>query len=205
MNTVIYQILFQFVAALFFAGSLLAIAFGLGLLLRPEAMMRISDSMSRWISTRSLLKPVERPRDADTVLHRHRRMLGAIVMFGALFSIVGLSAVDDDQLARLAQGPHLPQQTAEIVAASAKWFLLCGNAVAVAVGIGLVFFPGQLARVEMRANKWYSVRRHTRAMNTMHMGVDRWVQAHPRIAGTAMIVLGLLIAASLAAFAFGRY
>lgn len=204
MNPIYSQILYQFIAALFFAGSILAIVVGLGLLLRPGVVMRISEATSRWISPRSLLKPIERPRDAEPSLHRHRRLLGAAAVLGALFSIVGLLGVDEVQLARLMQGRHLPPQTAEIIAASAKWFLMCGNAVAALVGIGLLFFPELLARIESRANRWYSVRRHTRAIDAMHLGVDRWVQAHPRMAGSVMLAMGILIAASLGAIALGR-
>lgn len=198
------QMVTQFIAALFFAGSILAMAIGIALLLRRTALLSASGVMNRWVSTRSLLRPAEIPRDAEPVMHKHRRLLGAAVILGAAFSLVGLIRLDEVFLVRLAQDLHTPPHLVEIVATSAKWFLVSGNAAALLVGIGLLFFPEPLAKVEARANKWYSLRRHTRALNTMHLGLDQWILAYPRPAGLVILLLGTLIAVRLGLFLLGR-
>ena len=68
---------------LFFA--LVGILIGLGLLLRPQVIISINNSLNAWVSTRKLMRRLERLRDTTELFLRMRFVWG---LFFILLSLV---------------------------------------------------------------------------------------------------------------------
>jgi hypothetical protein len=186
------------------AGSVLGIAVGLGLLLRSAATLRFLATMNNWVSTRRVLKPLEIPRSVGSPTGRKPRWNGLVlVLAGAYVSIV-LWHLDGARLASaMAHGARYPVVTGILLNAM-RWFMVAGGLTAVAVGVMLLFFPRAYPAIEARANHWYSTRRVITSGDGLHMTLDRWVEAHPRAAGTIIACLSVIAALAFAALIFSR-
>lgn len=182
-----------------FIGSLFAIVIGTGLILRSAAMFRFFGVMNRWVSTRKILKPVEIPRNTDAAMHRQRRTIGSMFILGAGFSFVLLIKEFDVAAIVLVFQRSMAPTAVEIAARTAKWVLLVGDVLAIAVGIAMIAVPEALAKLEARSNEWYSVRRHDRNFDQMHMHVDGWVETYPRAIGWSIVLLSVFVVVNLGA------
>ena len=185
-------------------GSAFGTVFGVGIAVRANWCVRMNELMSRWISTRLMLKPVEVPRDTQRALYRHHRLLGALVLAGAAYALAVLATLPDlrglaVQLAKRSN-PHVME-----VYLRAGWaFLLVGNAAALLAGLALLLRPSLLKGVEAWANRSISLRSVGRFLETMNYAPDRLVQTYPRVAGTLIAVGSLWVAAHLTVTLFAQ-
>ena len=75
-----------------------------------------------------------------------------------------------------------------------------------AVGASMLFFPGRLAALEARLDKWYSTRHLLPPTGeSMRYPLDRVVEGAPRAAGWAITAASLLVAVAMAVLLAGRY
>jgi len=185
-------------------GSAFGTVFGVGIAVRANWCVRMNELMSRWISTRLMLKPVEVPRDTQRALYRHHRLLGALVLAGAAYALAVLATLPDlrglaVQLAKRSN-PHVME-----VYLRAGWaFLLVGNAAALLAGLALLLRPSLLKGVEAWANRSISLRSVGRFLETMNYAPDRLVQTYPRVAGTLIAAGSLWVAAHLTVTLFAQ-
>ena len=188
-----------------FLGSVFAIIVGSALIVRSAAMFRLFGVMNRWVSMRKVMRPVEIPRNADAALHRQRRTLGAVFIVGAALSLIVIIRGFDVAAVVAAFHGGMAPVAIEMTARTAKWVLVAGDVLAIAVGIAMIAIPGALAGFEARANEWYSVRKYDRNVDSMHMDVDTWAQTYPRAFGWSMVLLSLFIFVNLGAVVLSRY
>jgi hypothetical protein len=85
-----------------------------------------------------------------------------------------------------------------------RWFMIVFGSLACLVGILLGFSPKTLQTVEAHANRWYSMRRVTAPLETPHPTLDRWVEAHPLIAGWSITLGALIVVISSGIILFGE-
>jgi len=170
------------------------ILLGLGLIARNESLLRLLERLNHWTSLRRALKPLEVPREIEQGVRKHPRGLGVVILVGAAFSLYFLllrvSAADFTALltARPTQGALL------WFANSLRWALIGANAIALAIGIVLAFFPQMMGPLAASANRWISSRRLTMKADEMDLTLDLVVRAYPRLAGT-LIAIGALVPA----------
>jgi hypothetical protein len=192
------QVVLPSLALFGLAVSLLGIAVGLGLLLRTAATLRFFGTMNRWVSTRRSLKPLEIPRSIGSPTARKPRWNGLVLVIAGAYVSVVLWQLDGSKLAfAMPQGTRYAVMTG-IVFSALRWFMVAGGLAVVAVGVMLLFFPGAYPAFEARANRWYSTRQALSGGDSMHMGLDRWVERFPRAAGLLIACLSLV-----SALAFG--
>lgn len=174
-----------------FIGGIFGFMVGLGLVFRSEAMFRMFDAMNRWVSFRRAFKPMEVPRDSSAFIDRYRRLIAAVVVAAAVFTLYNLLFKLNVARSALAIGTHLklPVNWVEWLLSSVVWFLLIGNTIAIAVGAMLVLAPAPLARLELASARWISTRRIMKATDSMHDEPDRWVHQSPRTVGAVLAVL----------------
>jgi hypothetical protein len=203
-NVLWSQVVLPSLAVFGLAGSVLGIAVGLGLLLRSAATLRFLGTMNRWVSTRRILKPLEIPRNVGSATARKPRWNGLVlVLAGAYVSIV-LWHVDGAKLASaMTHGARYAVST-EILLKAMRWFMVVGGLTAMAVGVMLLFFPRAYLAVEARANRWYSTRQALTGGDSMHLTLDRWVEAYPRLAGALIACLSVIAAAAFAVLVLSR-
>jgi hypothetical protein len=203
-QSTLLQLLLPALLIFLFAGSLVAILIGAGLILRAEAMFRLFGSMNRWVSMRKALRPVEIPRNLTIGSKLGPLLLGITFAFGAAISIVALlRTYEVATVAAIFKG-SLPPVLLELAAQGAKWILLVGNAFALVAGLMLMFLPDAFARLAAKTDHWYSSRKFDKDMEAMNVTLDRWVQASPRAAGWILIVLGAFVVVNLAGMIFGK-
>jgi len=147
--------------------------------------------MNRWVSMRRALKPFEAPVHVPGAAAYARWFGVLLVAIGAYAAVVLLGSFDVQRLALLFKVD--PRYSLAVFGLAAlKWLLVVGSAAAVFTGLMLLFFPRAWRRLEERANRWYSTRNLEIAGDTVHMSLERMVEAHPRAAGGVILVLSLV-------------
>ena len=87
---------------------------------------------------------------------------------------------------------------------SATTLLVIGSLVAMVVGLILAFFPRLLGRLEAGSNRWISSRQLIKGVDKMHLPLDRWFAASPRVFGILLALAALVLAPIAATFLFGH-
>jgi hypothetical protein len=192
-NPVVSGLLVPFVLRTFLVFGVLAIIVGIGLIISPQRMRRLFDSLNRWVSTTLFFQRAEVPRDADQVLTRHRYWFAAFVSIGSLYALFGLLAVFNlDAFLTLANA-HQKYRAFAWGVQIFWWLLVLGNVLALVVGLMEAVAPAQLERLSRLSNRWISPRILAgETADRMHMGLDNWVGRFPRFSG-AVIAAGALI------------
>jgi hypothetical protein len=182
-------------------------AFGLGVLMlaAPRQLSAVFKFSNRWISTRKLTKPLERPRQTERAMLRYPRALGAILLASAALILIkgtifvtGMSVADGGRLlARLYGDVDVSSGLWESLWISLIAFIMLGALTAVVVGLMALFRLDQLRRWAGSANRWISTRKMTKPLNTPHYHLDQLVVARPRLWGGVISVLALFSAVVL--------
>lgn len=191
-NPMVLQILLDSVCWFFLVFGIVGVAVGIGLVLIHARMQRLFAFLNRWVSMRRSTRALAIPHDPGAAEQRFRYWLGAVFVLLPAFSLfVLLTKVDADKLAA-ALRLNVPMAFAAAILDSARWLLIAGSLLAIAVGVMLIFFPKALHAIETRTNRWYSTRNMSRAGEVERMGFDAWVERHPRAMGLA-IALGAFV------------
>lgn len=170
-------------------GCVLGLAVGVMLLVGSARVFGWNERMNRWISTRQAMRPLEEPRDVKRFLYRRHRVFGILVFAGALYTLdVLVFGYRTGPLVRAFRG-LADQGILEIVFDSVRWFLVAGNLAALLAGVILCFRPSLLKGLEVWADRRYSARKPTKPLEEMHYDADRFVQAHPKLVGS-LVLLG---------------
>ena len=193
MAKLLYNIIweaFQWVAL--FGGGL-GLVTGVALVANSALVFRVSERMNRWISTRQAMRPLEEPILLERAIYRSHRVIGTLLLAGALFTLYVL-------LLRL-KGPELVSLLRQFfgapvalwIANSLRLFLIVVNVAAALIAIAMVFRPSLLKGLESWANRRYSGRQATRVWEIPRPGADPIVQAHPRLVGAILGLAGLYV------------
>lgn len=202
--------LYYFVLLLVF-GNLFAFSIGVIMLAAPRQLKALFKFSNRWISTRKMTKPLEKPRAADLTLLRYPRVLGAVLLASAALILIkgtifvtGLSAADGGKLLALLYGDG----EASVMLWESLWisliiFIVLGTVMAIVVGWMSLFRQGQLKHWAENANRWVSTRRATKSLDTPRYPLDELVVAQPRLWGGLITALALFSAGVLWWFVLG--
>lgn len=189
------QFLIPFFIRFFFITGLAGLAFGVGLMLVPQRMHHVHETMNRWVSLRHGMKWLEVPRDVDAALHRVFRRALLPILALVLYSMFVLSTQVQAGMAAAALGVDraVDASVAHILLETLRWFLVVGGAFVVGLAIVLWFFPQALPAIELRANRWLSTRNWLQGVDVMHMGIDTWLRRHPRATGLVVATGALVV------------
>ena len=191
-NYLVDQLLIPFVLLFFIVAGIVGIALGVCLIAGSARTLRFLGTTNRWVSLRNALKPMEEPHDIDKAVYGHRRWFGAAFAVGGAFAIFMLLARVEVAAVVSALGRNATPVIAAWIVESLRWILVGGGALAVVIGVMLVFSTGALRALEARVNRWYSPRQLGKGADTMHLTLDTWVETFPRTAGW-MLALGASI------------
>lgn len=192
-------------------GNLLASVIGVIMLAAPRHLKALFQFSNRWISTRKMTKPLEKPRPADHILLRYPRVFGAILLVSAALILVkgtifvtDLSAADGGKLLRDLYGDVSVSNGAwESLWISLVAFIVLGTLTAIGVGLMSLFRVGQLLHWARDANRWISTRKMTKPLDTPYYFLDELIVAQPRLWGGAITALALFSAVVLWWFVLG--
>ncbi len=181
------------------AGAALGLVIGIVLLVDSERALRWNAHMNRWISTGNALSVLDRPRDIKRLIYRWHRVVGLLVIAGALYSVNVLAfGFGTEPLVRSFRDLASPT-TLRLTVDSLKIFLIAGNNAAILAGIILCFRPSLLKEVEGWADRQYGARLANPNLDAPRYPPDEFVRAHPRLAGALATLGSLYVLVSLGA------
>ncbi len=204
------SMLYYLVELLIF-GNVFALIIGVLMLVAPQQLSALFKFSNRWISTRKMTKPLEKPRPTDRVVLRYPRVLGVILLAsaalilikGAIF-VTGMSVADGGRvLARLYGNANISSSAGESLWISLIAFIVLGAVMAVVVGLMSLFKLGKLKYWAESINRWVSTRQVTKPLDTPHYHLDKLVVAQPRVWGGVITALALFSAVVLWVFVLG--
>jgi hypothetical protein len=188
MNALWQMLLAPALKVLALCASIAGIALGACLILAREPTLGALRGLNRWISTRRALKALEVPRSLEQRTRARRLWLGlALAAGGAYVLIVLIWAFEGRRLA----AALAPGATGTVAVEWARWVLVAGSALVVAVGLMMALAPRALEAFEAWSNRWVSSRQALQGADAMHLALDRLVEAFPRSAGVLILALSL--------------
>jgi len=126
------------------AGAALGLVIGILLLVDSERVLRWNAYMNRWISTGNAFSVLDRPRDIKRLVYHWHRVVGLLVVAGALYSVSVLAfGFGTEPLVRSFRDLASPT-TLRLTVDSLKIFLIAGNVAAILAGLILCFRPSLL-------------------------------------------------------------
>ena len=185
-----------------FIGSITGLAAGIGLVACSGPTLRFFAQLNRWVSTRSVLKPMEVPREVENRIpeQTRRRIAGLVFLLGGLYASILLVGTGTAGAVLFRVGRYAVIYS--MLFDAFRLFLLFACAAAAIMGIMLLFFPRAWARLEAWGNRWYSTRRVIASGDVMHFPLDRWVEGSPRYAGGIITMFSIV---SIVAFGILLY
>jgi hypothetical protein len=196
LSQVSYPVFLYMTFVFFLIASVFAFLVGIALAVRSKMALRFFAVMNRWISVRKVMRPLSTPHYIEPALLKRRTVLGSSISLGALATIALLAQADLASALSLLNG-SLPAPEIRGIADNLKVFLLVGNAICVALGVLVLFYPHALSTLENYTDRWISIRQSTQSLDQMHMDVDAFVLKHPTSAGVTLCIVsfsaGMLI------------
>lgn len=175
-------------------GALFTLIYGLLALFLPERAISLNNRMSSWVSMRRSLKALEVPRQQEQRLYHHHRILGLLLLAGALFILYQLRInIDLPALRKLLTSNSANPDITEIVVVSAYTFLLWGTLFSGVIGGIIAFRPSLLKGIERWSNRWISTRQTLKFLDQSYCGPDNFFNRNPRLSGGIIITGAMYI------------
>jgi len=181
------------------AGAALGLVIGILLLVDSERVLRWNAYMNRWISTGNAFSVLDRPRDIKRLVYHWHRVVGLLVVAGALYSVSVLAfGFGTEPLVRSFRDLASPTAL-RLTVDSLKLFLIAGNVAAILAGLILCFRPSLLKAVEGWADRQYGPPLANPNLDAPRYPPDEFVRAHARLAGALATLGSLFVLVSLGA------
>lgn len=197
------------IAHLLIAANLFALIVGLLMLTMPhrlEALFKVSD---RWVSTKRTFEPLDLMHDTDRRVMRYPRLLGGLLVVGAVFILIRgglfaakMSALEGGRLLARVFGAKLPPAAWEVLWVSLVALLLLGALLALAVGILSFYRRETLARWSALANRWVATHHVFEPLDTPNYTLNKIVHEKSRLWGA--LISACALAALVALFWYLR-
>ena len=172
------------------AGCVLSLIIGVWVLIKPEGVLRLNQSLSKWFGTEKLAAALDTPHRIDHALYRKHRWVGVLVLAGGLYIFYVMLFAFNKKVAVGTLNYGLNPQSAWLVDAL-EMVLIVSSVLALIIGFFLVARPSAFKRFEQWANRWYSTEKSLRVLEAMNLKSDEVMVRHLRI------VAALIIAASV--------
>ena len=183
-------------------GGVLGLLTGVALIFNSALVVRLSEKMNVWISTREAMQVLERPIEIERTVYRWHRLIGALILAGALFTLYVLLWRFNGPQVVDALTKLLELGVAKWVAESVRVFFVLVNVAALVIAVVMIVRPSSLKGVEAWANRQYTPRRSVRAFDIPRVGPDSLVRTRPRLLGMVLALAGLYVVFSLGSARF---
>lgn len=182
---ILWDILSDAFLALVLAGCAASLLVGIGLLLKPDAMMRLSRNCNRWVALPKLENLLNRRHAVERTLYRHHRITGVVVLVFSLYNLYVL-LFDTHAQAALALLRRASVNTGWLFDAL-EAMLVAGNIFAAGVGVFIAVRPSILRNFEAWANRWVSAETPRQNSDMAYDAPDRFAIGHIRPVAIAII------------------
>jgi hypothetical protein len=181
-----------------FGLGLLVFILGLWILILPARFLKTGQSLGKWVSTEEYFDAMDKPRYQESLIYRHHRIAGSLIVLGAAYTLLMLIArADISAFAGIFPTVINPFWS--------EWFygalysmLLVANMLAIVVGLIVLIRPSILKGIEMTLNRWIVPESRLKKLDEPHeISVDVFPGGNPRLFGLAVTLAGLYIMLSM--------
>lgn len=189
ITDIFIEILHEALLLLLISGSLIGLLVAIFLLISPQNFSKLSRYYNRWISLRQPTKGLEVPRSTDRYFYRYHRIVGLFIILSAAY-ILYRFAFDFDRTSAINTLLRIfSNQAISAWAVDALlWFLMPISLMLTIFGAALALKPSSLKSIEKQSNRWISSRKGMQPLEKQYKIIDQWVEEHPRIFGTLLLV-----------------
>ena len=127
------------------------------LLFSPDLFKKISKTSNTVISTKSLLKPLDSQREADTKIFLHSGKLSALIIIISILSLyMLLSSEGLFNTAHFVKTGKAMEWLISILIQSTAWFFLVFLSFSIIIAIMMLVIPDNFSRISDFFNQWIS-------------------------------------------------
>jgi hypothetical protein len=191
---VVNDILLRSFLILLWGGGIAGILVSLGMLIKPEWLIRLNQYASIWIGTEKVEERLDRPRSIERFFYRHHRITGGIFLIGSLIILYTFLISFKTQSASGFIHPDALWAMDGLVAV-----FIVGSVFAAIIGGVMLLRPSLLRDVESYANRWLSTDRVSKFLNRLY-SFDQYLTRYGRITGVVLLILSLYVVIVLAKF-----
>ncbi|MDD5177389.1 MAG: hypothetical protein PHQ05_13310 [Sterolibacterium sp.] len=186
-NFLIDQLIAPAFVWFFFIGGIVAVAIGVGLILRSPQVFRLFELLNRTVSARHATKAMAIQRDSEQFAWKYRRPIGIVFVVGAVYAVWGMVTGAGNSVIVAMLNLKLPAGYVFWIVESLRYFLVVGCTTAILVGILMLISPDTLKTIENVGSRWYSTRQIAPDAEKMNLTLDKWVAAFPRTTGLILV------------------
>lgn len=178
-------------------GSVAGIFLGAGIWLKPNQIVQLNQSFSRWVSTERAEVALDRPRWTERFFYRHHKLVGAGVLIGALVVLYTfLFSFNLRTISTLVPRGYWWLSDALVA------IMLAGSGLAALIGILILIRPSMLRELEKASNHWVSTEKFQTMLSKRNSSAEQSLIRHHRIAGISILLCSLYILIVLGYFVF---
>jgi hypothetical protein len=185
---VIRDVLLRSLLILLCTVSIAGVLIGLGMLLKPERIAFLNQYFSRLNSANKLQERLDRPRWTEHFFYRHHRLVGSVLLTGAIFVLYVFLFGSRTRRIYAAITPDNWWLMDALMGA-----LLVGSVLAALVGSIVLAKPSLLREIEKSANRWISTGGVVKYLDDMRNFFDLQLLRHRKITGVFAIIGDLYI------------
>ena len=182
-NYIFDQLIAPAIVWFFFIGGIVAVAIGVGLILRSPKVFRLFDLVNHSVSTRHATRALEVSRDSSQFVSKYRHPIGIVFVVGAVYSVWGMVTGAGNSAIVAMLNLKLPAGYVFWIVESLRYFLVVGCTTSIIVGILMLISPETLKAIESVGSRWFSTRQMVPDADKMNLSFDKWIAAFPRTAG----------------------
>ena len=179
--------------------GILVFILGLWILLLPANFLKIGQSMSKWITTEDYFNFIDKPRYQESVIYRHHRIAGSLIIIGTVYSVVMLVAAVDITTIIYMFPVVINGFWSEWFYSTTYYILVAANLLAAIVGFVVLIRPSKLKMIEKIMNKWVLPEQKLKNLDQQHNISLSILPGNPRLFGIAITLVGVYIMLSMAA------
>ena len=192
MNSILSEIFYDAGYLFIIIGTLIALIFGLGLILAPTATLKINNMINTRISFREKTKKIETPIKSEPFFYAYAKTSGTFLVAGALFVLYTLVTFNFYSLI-----PYLPKS---ISTPAWQWLIQAGQIFfaitcffILVFGLIVLIRPSNLKKFEQAANRWISTRQRMQSLSREINSANKLVESYPRAFGTFVTIIAIVI------------
>ena len=197
MTKSVADILLQSFLIFVAVGCVVSLIIGVGMLIKPERMLRLNQILSKWFATDKLAAALDRPHRVEFALYRKHRSVGALVLAGGFFILYVMLFAFNKKAAGGALGFSPNPQLAAWMMDALGVVLIVSSVLGLIIGFFLVVRPSVFKPFEEWGNRWYTTEKSLRVIDAMNLKPDQAMTRNHRvfaaliIAGSVYVLLSL--------------
>ncbi len=197
MTKSIADILLQSFLIFVAVGCVVSLMIGVGMLIKPERVLRLNQILSRWFATDKLATELDRPHGIEFALYRKHRSVGALVLAGGLYILYVMLFAFNKKAAGGVLGFSLNPQLAAWMMDALGVVLILSSVLGLVIGFFLVVRPSVFKPFEEWGNRWHGTEKSLRVMEAMHLKPDEAMTRNHRVFAALIIAGSLYVILSL--------